>query len=323
MTKKMTALAVCIFAFFLTSPIAYGQDYPTRPIRIIVPFAAGGGVDVVARVIARHLSEKFGQNVIVDNRPGASGNIGAGVVMGSAADGYTFMISASTFVVNPIVAAAPPSFDPLKDFSHVALIAKGPLLFIVNPNVASSVQEFVAKAKAEPSKYNFATGGFGSAGHMAAESFKIKAGLNIPVVLYRGTGPAFNDLMGGTISGILDPLVTSLPLAHGGRARALAISDSKRSFLTPEIPTFSEVSYKDFQFYTWYGLWGPANISPDVIAKIVAAVQEIGRSPEVDKWFKSQGLELAATSGAAFLDFERNEQLKYQEIMRAGNIARQ
>jgi tripartite-type tricarboxylate transporter receptor subunit TctC len=243
--------------------------------------------------------------------------------MGSAADGYTFMISASTFVVNPIVAAAPPSFDPLKDFSHVALIAKGPLLFIVNPNVASSVQEFVAKAKAEPSKYNFATGGFGSAGHMAAESFKIKAGLNIPVVLYRGTGPAFNDLMGGTISGILDPLVTSLPLAHGGRARALAISDSKRSPLTPEIPTFSEVSYKDFQFYTWYGLWGPANISPDVIAKIVAAVQEIGRSPEADKWFKSQGLELAGTSGAAFLDFERNEQLKYQEIMRAGNIARQ
>jgi len=323
MTKKMTALAVCIFAFFLISPIAYGQDYPTRPIRIIVPFAAGGGVDVVARVIARHLSEKFGQNVIVDNRPGASGNIGAGVVMGSAADGYTFMISASTFVVNPIVAAAPPSFDPLKDFSHVALIAKGPLLFIVNPNVASSVQEFVAKAKAEPSKYNFATGGFGSAGHMAAESFKIKAGLNIPVVLYRGTGPAFNDLMGGTISGILDPLVTSLPLAHGGRARALAISDSKRSPLTPEIPTFSEVSYKDFQFYTWYGLWGPANISPDVIAKIVAAVQEIGRSPEADKWFKSQGLELAGTSGAAFLDFERNEQLKYQEIMRAGNIARQ
>jgi tripartite-type tricarboxylate transporter receptor subunit TctC len=323
MTKKMTALAVCIFAFFLTSPIAYGQDYPTRPIRIIVPFAAGGGVDVVARVIARHLSEKFGQNVIVDNRPGASGNIGAGVVMGSAADGYTFMISASTFVVNPIVAAAPPSFDPLKDFSHVALIAKGPLLFIVNPNVASSVQEFVAKAKAEPSKYNFATGGFGSAGHMAAESFKIKAGLNIPVVLYRGTGPAFNDLMGGTISGILDPLVTSLPLAHGGRARALAISDSKRSPLTPEIPTFSEVSYKDFQFYTWYGLWGPANISPDVTAKIVAGVQEIGRSPEADKWFRSQGLELAGTTGAAFLDFERNEQLKYQEIMRAGNIARQ
>ena len=323
MTKKMTALAVCLSAFLLAIPIAYGQDYPTRPIRIIVPFAAGGGVDVVARVIARHLSEKFGQNVFVDNRPGASGNIGAGVVMGSPSDGYTFLISASTFVVNPVVAAAPPSFDPLKDFSHVALIAKGPLLFIVNPDVASSVQEFVAKAKAEPSKYNFATGGFGSAGHMAAESFKIKAGLNIPVVLYRGTGPAFNDLMGGTISGILDPLVTSLPLAQGGRARALAISDSKRSPLTPEIPTFSEVSYKDFQFYTWYGLWGPANIPPDVMAKIVAAVQEIGRSPEADKWFKSQGLELAGTSGAAFLDFERNEQLKYQEIMKAGNIARQ
>jgi tripartite-type tricarboxylate transporter receptor subunit TctC len=158
---------------------------------------------------------------------------------------------------------------------------------------------------------------------MAAEFFKIKAGLNIPVVLYRGTGPAFNDLMGGTISGILDPIVTSLPLAHGGRAKALAISDSKRSPLVPEIPTFAEVSFNDFQFYTWYGLWGPTNIPPVVIAKIEAAVQEIGRSPEADKWFKSQGLEFAGTSGSAFLDFERDEQLKYREIMRAGNIARQ
>lgn len=323
MTKKLTAFAVCISALLFAIPIARGQDYPNRPIRIIVPFAAGGGVDVVARVIARNLSEKFGQSVIVDNRPGASGNVGASVVMGAAPDGYTFLISASTFVVNPIVAAAPPTFDPLKDFSHVALIAKGPLLFIVNPDVASSVQEFVAKAKAEPGKYNFATGGFGSAGHMAAESFKIKAGLNIPVVLYRGTGPAFNDLMGGTISGILDPLVTSLPLAQGGRAKALAISDSKRSPLTPDIPTFSEVSYKDFQFYTWYGLWGPAHIPPDVTAKVVAAVQEIGRSAEADKWFKSQGLEISGMSGTAFLDFERSEQAKYLEIMKEGNIARQ
>jgi len=323
MIRKMTALAACILASFLAIPIAHGQDYPSRAIRIVVPFTPGGGVDVVARVMARHLSDKFGQNVYVENRPGASGNLGADVVMRSAADGYTLMISASTFVVNPVVAAEPPVFDPLKDFSHVALIAKGPLLFIVNPDIANSVQDFVAKAKADPSKYNFATGGFGSAGHMAAESFKIKAGLNIPVVLYRGTGPVFNDLMGGHISGIMDPLVTSLPLAHGGRVKALAISDSKRSALAPEIPTFAEVGFNGFEFYTWYGLWGPANIPASVMTKIKTAVQEIRQLPEARKWFESQGLDFSGMSGSAFRDFERDEQSKYQEIMKAGNIARQ
>jgi tripartite-type tricarboxylate transporter receptor subunit TctC len=144
MMKKMKVLTAYILAVFLAAPIAHGQSYPDKPVRIVVPFAAGGGVDVVARVMARHLSDKIGQNVYVENRPGASGNLGADVVMRSAADGYTLLISASTFVVNPIVAAERPLFDPLKDFTHIALIAKGPLLFIVNPDVANSVQEFVA-----------------------------------------------------------------------------------------------------------------------------------------------------------------------------------
>ncbi len=163
------AIYIAVALLGISAAPAEEQSYPARPIRIIVPFAAGGGVDLVARVIAKNLSDQLGQNVIVENRPGASGNLGAEVVMRSAADGYTYLISASTFVVNPIVAAEAPSFDPLRDFTHIALIAKGPLLFIVNPSVANSVQDFVAKAKADPSKYNFATGGFGSAGHMAAE----------------------------------------------------------------------------------------------------------------------------------------------------------
>jgi tripartite-type tricarboxylate transporter receptor subunit TctC len=320
--KKMTAFAIFISAF-LSLSIARAQDYPTEPIRIIVPFAPGGAVDVVARVMAQHLSEKFKQNVYVENKPGASGNIGAGIVMGAAADGYTLMVSPSTFVVNPIVAAEPPAFDPLKDFSQVALIAKGPLVFIVHPDVANSVKEFVAKAKADPRKYNFATGGFGSAGHMSAELFKIMAGINIPVVLYRGTAPAFSDLMSGSISGMLDPQVTSLPLAHGGSAKALAISDSKRSALAPEIPTFAEAGFDNFEFYTWYGLWGPANIPSAVLAKIEQAVREIGQSPETQSWFKSQGLDFAGTAGSAFGDFERDEQAKYRDIMAKGSIARQ
>jgi tripartite-type tricarboxylate transporter receptor subunit TctC len=246
-------MLICIAALLLAAPSVQAQDYPGRPIRIIVPFTAGGGVDVVARILAKQLSEKLGQPVYVDNKPGASGNLGADAVVHAPADGYSLLISASTLVVNPVVAAERPPFDPLKDLSYVALIATGPLLFIVHPEAANSVADFVAKAKADPAKFNLATGGFGSAGHLSAESFKLRTGLDIPVVLYRGTGPAFSDLIGGHISAILDPLVTSLPLAQGGRAKALAISDSKRSPLAPDVPTFSEAGYPGFEFYTCGG----------------------------------------------------------------------
>ncbi len=323
MRRGLEALLVFAALAFNATASVHAQDYPLRTVRIIVPFAAGGAVDVVARFMAKQLSDTLKQDFVVENRPGASGNLGANAVMQSAADGYTFMISASTFVVSPIVAAEAPRFDPLKDFTQIALVAKGPLLFVVHPDVADSVQGFIAKAKADPSKYNFATGGYGSAGHVSAEAFKLKAGLNIPVLLYRGTAPVLTDLMGGHVSGLMDPLLTSLPLAKSGAVRALAISDTKRSALTPETPTFAELGFAGFEFYTWYGLWGPANLLPGVTAKVTAVLAEIGRSADAVKWFEAQGLEYSGATGAAFTDFERAEQTKYAAIMKAGNIAKQ
>ena len=323
MRRQKKILAILAALTFAALTPAGAQDYPSRTVRIIVPFAAGGAVDVVARYMAEVLSKDLKQDVIVENRAGASGNIGAGAVQQAAADGYTFMISASTFVVNPIVAVEPPRFDPIKDFTQIALVAKGPLLFVVNPKVADSVQSFVAKAKADPSKYNFATGGYGSAGHMSAEAFKIKAGLKIPVVLYRGTAPVLADLMGGHVSGLMDPLLTSLPLAQSGQLRALAISGTKRSPLTPQTPTFAELGINDFEFYTWYGLWGPANLPANVMAKLNTALGNIAKSAETVKWFEAQGLEFSGATGSAFLAFERDEQSKYAEIMKSGNIAKQ
>jgi len=322
MQRQKKILGILAALTFAALTPASAQDYPNRTIRIIVPFAAGGAVDVVARYMAEALSKDLKQDSIVENRPGASGNIGANAVLQSPADGYTFMISASTFVVNPIVAVEPPRFDPIKDFTQVALVAKGPLLFVVNPNVADSVQSFVAKAKADPSKYNFATGGYGSAGHMSAEAFKIKAGLQIPVILYRGTAPVLADLAGGHVSGLMDPLLTSLPLAQSGALRALAISGDKRSPLTPETPTFAELGIKDFEFYTWYGLWGPANLPADVMAKVGTALSNIAKSADTAKWFAAQGLEFSGATGSAFVAFERGEQSKYAEIMKSGNIAK-
>jgi tripartite-type tricarboxylate transporter receptor subunit TctC len=320
--KRILAIAMMIAAL-AAAPAVHAEDYPDRVVRIVVPFTAGGAVDLVARTMARYLSDQLHQEVYVDNRPGASGNLGAQTVSQAAPDGYTLLVSASTLVVNPVVAAAAPPFDPLKDFSPLGLIAKGPLLFIVHGGVASSVQDFVAKAKAQPDAFNFATGGYGSAGHMAAESFKLRAGLNVPVVLYKGTGPAFTDLMGGTISGMLDPLVTSLPLAQGKEAAALAIASPTRSALAPDVPTFGEAGFPGFEFYTWYGLWGPANLPPNVVAAISHALSAIGASADAQKWFVGQGLQYSGIGGAPFLDFSRSEQNLYADIMKRGNITRQ
>lgn len=323
MRRQIKMLVVSAAMACLPLMSVRAEDYPNRPVRVVVPFAAGGAVDVVARVMAQHLSEKLGQNFYVENRPGASGNVGANAILQAGADGYSLLISASTFVVNPIVAMEKPNFDPLKDFTQIALIAKGPLLFIVHPEAAMSVKDFVDRAKANPNKYNLSTGGYGSAGHMSAESFKIKAGLNIPVVLYRGTGPVLNDLVGGHVSGLLDPLVTSLPLAQSGKVKALAISGTQRSPLAPDVPTFAEAGFGNFEFYTWYGLWAPAGLPADVLAKIEATVQDVRKVPDTLKWFGAQGLEFSGATGTVFQDFERDEQAKYEEIMKVGNIAKQ
>jgi len=321
-------LAAFLTALLLSAPVARAQDspgapYPEKIVRIVVPFTAGGAVDLVARIMAKNLSDIFHREVYVENRPGASGNVGAETVAQASPDGYTLLVSASTLVVNPVVAAEPPPFDPLKDFSQLGLIAKGPLLFITHAGVADSVQDFVVKARSHPEAFNFATGGYGSAGHMAAESFKLRAGLNVPVVLYKGTGPAFTDLMGGTISGMLDPLLTSLPLAQGKQATALAIASPTRSPLAPDVPTFTEAGYPGFEFYTWYGLWGPAHLPATVVTAIEQALAAIGKSGETQKWFASQGLQYSGIGGAAFIEFSRSEQALYGDIMKRGNITRQ
>lgn len=321
MTRIILAVLMC-FTVGAARP-ASANDYPNRPIRIVVPFSAGGAIDILARMMAKGLTEDLGQSVYVENKPGASGNIGAEMVSKSAPDGYTLMITASTLIVNPVVARNPPPIDPLTDLSYVSLLARGPLLFVVHPSVANSVSEFVTKAKAHPEKYNLATGGFGAAGHLAAEDFKVKAGLSIPVILYKGTGPAFSDLVGGHISGMLDPLSTSLPLAKGGKVKAIGITSLKRSPLAPKVPTLDELGYKGFEFYTWYGLWGPPNMPKDVSNKLADAIDTIGKSPEIQKWFSARGLEFSGLRGQKFLDYAKADQAKQAEIVEKAHIQKQ
>ena len=308
MKRSLTTALMTIAALSLALSAAHAQapqaqGYPNRLIRIIVPFTAGGAVDVIARTMAKRLSDKFHQQIYVENRPGASGNIGAEAVAQAAPDGYTLLISASTFVVNPVVSAERASFDPLKDFSPLGLIAKGPLLFIVHAGVADSVQDFVTKARAHPETFNLADRRLWLGRAMAARSFKLRAGLNVPVVLYKGTGPAFTDLIGGTISGMLDPLVTSLPLALGKRATALAIASPTRSALAPDVPTFTEAGFPGFAFYTWYGLWGPANLPANMVRRDRAGACGNRYVSRCAKMVRSPGLAIFWSPAAAVSRF--------------------
>lgn len=316
-------LSIAVVAGLLAADFshAHAQAYPTRVVRIVVPFAAGGPVDLIARVLGQHLSQDFGQQVIVENRPGASGNIGAEVVARSPADGYTLLFSASTLIVNPYVMKERPAFDPLTDFTDIALIARGPLLFVVNAKTgATSVKDFIARAKAHPDLFNLATGGFGAAGHLAAEAFKLRAGLNIPVVLYKGTGPALTDVIAGQISGMMEPLLSTVPHVKAGQLRALAITSAKRHPLTPDVPTFAEAGFGSFEFYTWYGLWAPAKLPSGVTARLEKAVQTVLGTPDMRQWFESQGLDVRGDTGARFQAFIREDSARMAKLVKDAHI---
>jgi tripartite-type tricarboxylate transporter receptor subunit TctC len=320
-SRALLALIVAAGLPGLVTSRADAQAYPARVVRIVVPFAAGGPVDLIARMLGQHMAQDLGQQVIVENRPGASGNIGAEVVVRSAPDGYTLLFSASTLIVNPYVMKERPAFDPLTDLTDIALIARGPLLFVVNAKTgATSVKDFVARAKAHPDQFNLATGGFGAAGHLAAEAFKLRAGLNIPVVLYKGTGPALTDVIGGQISGMMEPLLSTVPHVKAGQLRALAITSAKRHPLVPEVPTFAEAGFGTFEFYTWYGLWAPAKLPAPVAARLERAVQTVLAAPDMQHWFESQGLDISGDTGARFQAYIREESARMAKLVKDAHI---
>jgi tripartite-type tricarboxylate transporter receptor subunit TctC len=326
MLSSLSALRACVLAGSLLSlaGTAKAQNYPDKPIRLIVPFGAGGAVDAVARTVALHLSESLNQRVVVENRAGASGNIGAEAVVRAPADGYTLLLTASTLMVNPFIMKEKPRFDPIKDLTHIALVASGPLLFVASPaSNAASAQDFIARAKAHPDSFNFAVGGFGAAGHLAVESLKYRAGIDVPTVLYKGTAPALVDLMGGQVSGMIDPLLTSLPPVKGGKLKALAITGKHRSPLAPDVPTFAEVGYPDVDFSTWYGFWGPANLPASITNQLEKAIEQIEARPDVKAWFAEQGLEPSGLTGARFRQFLEHESRSAQQVVKTANIVEQ
>jgi tripartite-type tricarboxylate transporter receptor subunit TctC len=313
----LTAALVGVLAGAGLVPAADAQAYPTRPIRLVVPFPPGGSLDVVARALGQKLSEAWGQPVLIDNRPGAGGNIGADLVAKSAPDGYTILEGAlSTHAVNVSLYARMP-YDPIKDFAPITLVAITPNVLVLNAAFpVNSVPELIAYAKAHPGALAFGSGSNGSAGHLAGELFKTEAGVDMVHVPYKGGAPALQALLAGDTQLMFDNLANSTPQLKAGRLKALAVTTAKRSPLAPDLPTLSETGLPGFDIYTWWGFMAPAGTRPDIIAKWNAEVRRILATPEMRAFFAQQGAEPAPTTPEQFAALIKSEIPKYAKIVR-------
>jgi tripartite-type tricarboxylate transporter receptor subunit TctC len=310
---------VAALALAAAPALATAADaFPSRPIRLVVPFPAGGPLDIVGRELAQKLGEAWGQSVIVENKPGAGGNIGADYVAKSVPDGYTVVMGAlSTHAVNPTLYPKMP-YDAVKDFAPISMVAITPNVLVVSASSPfHSVQDLINAAKANPGKLAFGSGSIGSAGHLAGELFKIKTGTDITHVPYKGAAPATQALLAGDIAFIFDNLASAMAQVKGGKERALAVTTAKRSALAPELPTMAEAGVPGFDISTWFGLLAPAGTPQDVIAKWNVEVVKILNSPEMKAKLQQQGAEAAPMTPAEFAAFIAAEVPKYAEIVKA------
>ena len=313
---------VLFFAALLLCSVtgALGQTYPTRPIRFIVPFAAGGGTDLVARTLAQRLYDALGQPVIVDNRTGASGVIGTEAAARAAPDGYTIMIATPTFTVNPSLMAKLP-YDALKDFAPITLIATAPHLLAVNPSVpARNIKELVALAKSQKEPLTFSSGSTGGSSHLAGELFNALAGIKMVHVPYRGTGEAATAVLSGVVSMAFLDVPTMLPHIKSGRLRGIAVTGEKRSVVAPDLPTIAESGYPGFESGIWYGVLAPAATPPEIIARLNSELIKIVHSPEMRKTLSSEGAEPVGSSAEAFGTLIRKEISRWNKVIKDAGI---
>jgi tripartite-type tricarboxylate transporter receptor subunit TctC len=301
----------------LTAALASAQSYPTKPIRIVVPFPPGGATDILARDVAQKLTEAWGQQVIVDNRPGAGGNIGSELVARSAPDGYTLeMGTVGTHAINASLYAKMP-YDHLKDFVPVILVAGVPNVLVVNPALpVNSVAELIAYAKANPGKLNFASSGSGTSIHLSAELFKVMAGVQMTHIPYKGSAPALQDLLGGQVQLMFDNLPPSLPQIKAGKLRALAVTTATRAPALPDVPTVAEAGLPGFESSSWFGLLAPAGTPPAIVVKLNAEVAKWLATPDAKERLAKQG---ANAVGGSPEDFEKHiaaETVKWAKVVK-------
>jgi len=313
--RAATAAIVLSLAF-----AAGAQTYPQKPVRITVPYPPGGTVDLVARHLAQQLGTQVGQQFVVENRAGANGTIGSDFVSKAAPDGYTLLVQASIFVINPLFLKNVP-YDVQRDFAPVSNIGSVPLLVTAHPSVpAANLRDFVTLVRANPDKYTFATTGLGSAGHLTEEVIKRDAGLSILIVPYKGAGPALTDIVGGQVSALADPLPSSYPHVKGGRLKALAVTSRERVAFMPEVPTMAESGFPGFEMLSWYGLWGPPALPREIVDRLALEASKAVKSPEMQEKLAAQGFLPKGSTAPEFAAYVKDEIAKYAKIVKDANI---
>jgi tripartite-type tricarboxylate transporter receptor subunit TctC len=295
------------------------QEWPTKPVKIVVPFAPGGGSDFIARYIARRLTEDLKQPFIVDNKPGAGGNIGAEQGVKSPPDGYTLTLIASSYTVNPSVYKL--NFDPVKDITPIVQISQGPLIIVVNASVpAKTLPEFIALAKAKPDSINYASSGQGSIIHAATEMFNQQAGTRMTHVPYKGSGPALTDTIAGQTQVFFSSATTAMPQVQGGKLRAIGVTTLKRIPALPNVPTVAESGVPAYEVTLWHGLIGPKGMAPEIVAKINGAVVRALKLKESEEQLQNDGVAPAGGSPQQFGDTIRKEIETWRKVVATANI---
>jgi tripartite-type tricarboxylate transporter receptor subunit TctC len=317
--KKITLLAVCAaISMAIAAPLVSAQAYPNKTVKVIIPFPPGGTLDFVGRMLAQKLSDQTGQPFVVENKPGGNGIIGADSVAKASADGYTLLFNASTFITAPMTMKQVP-YSVTRDFAPVALVGKAPLSVAINKNLpVTDIKSLIAYTKANGGKSTFAVGSIGSAGHLSTELLKRSAGMDYTVIPYKGTAPAFQDLIGGQIDGFIDPILGSLAFHKKGMLRVIAVTSSARTPNLPDVPTVGE-TIPGYAFYSWYGFWAPAKLPADIRTKLNAEVNKALAGEVTDKLVQ-QGLVVTPGSIEDFNKFQADEMSKSQKIITEGNI---
>ena len=326
LTDHLKTLTVCVLAMLATggSDVALAQTYPARPVRFVVPFAAGGGGDIVVRSVSQRLSMRLGQPIVVDNRSGAGGNVGTEIVARAAPDGYTLlMANVAPMAINVSVYAKLP-YDPARDFTPISLLASFPNVLVVHPSVAArSLSELVALAKSRPDQLTYASAGAGSTTHLSAELLRLHTGVKLVHVPYKGGGPALVDVVAGQVHMYFGSMPASLPLVRAAKLRALGVTSLERSGAAPEIPTVAESGFPGFDAVTWIGMVAPAGLPRAIVQRLYAEVVAIQDNTEVKERIESLGADLKTSAPNAFAAYIRSEITKWSKVVREAGIATQ
>lgn len=319
-TRRILFFAAALLAAGAALAQSTPDNYPSKPIHLILPFPPGGGTDILGRIVAERLTTQLGQPVVIENRGGAGGNVGAEAAAHSAPDGYTLVLVAPSLAISPSLYAKL-NYDPVKDFAPVSLVGSVPNVMVINPGVpARNLAEFIALAKSKPGGMNFGSGGPGTSNHLAGELFNLEAGVKLVHVPYKGVNLAMNDVVAGQVQLVVIGVPAALPFIKAGRLRALAVIAPRRLAALPDVPTAAEAGLPNYEVTTWYGVLAPAGTPKPIIARLNAEIVRVMHAPDLQERFAATGTEPKTSTPEEFADFIQQEMAKWGKVVRAAGL---